>query len=194
VRESARTSAAARDGANRTIAAIVRLATAAGVAADDVRTVRLTISRQRVKPKRRPSFIRYSARQFLQIRVRDVSKLGGLLDAVADAGADDVDAPEYGFADRSAGRLAATRAALADARRRADEAAAQQGLKITGVRTIVLAPGSGDDGIESLSLASGGGDDSGGAERRASTLPTSVAPGTQEVGERVRVVYTAAPA
>jgi uncharacterized protein YggE len=66
------------------IAAVIKVANGAGVAGDDIRTVGLTISRSRVKPKRKPAYTRYSARQYQQIRVRDVSKLGPLLDAVAD--------------------------------------------------------------------------------------------------------------
>jgi uncharacterized protein YggE len=189
VRSRARTSAAARDAANRTVAAVVRLATEAGVAADDIRTVGLTVSRERVRARRgRPAFTRYNARQFLTVRVRDLSKLSPLLDAVADAGAD-IEGPEFGFADPSAGRLLATRAALADARRRADDAAATQGLRITGVRSVVLAPD--DDDIERFSSASAGGGDS---ERFAAAAPTRVSPGSQQFVERVRVVYTAAPA
>ena len=74
--------------------------------------------------------------------MRTVAKLAPLLDAVASAGADAVGEPDFGFADPSAGRLLATRAALADARRRADDAAAVVGMRITGVRTVSLDPDS----------------------------------------------------
>src|SRR4051812_38435226 len=63
VRRTDRTSAGARGATNRTVAAVVRVANAAGVAADDIRTVGLTVSRTRVKRKHRPAFTRYSARQ-----------------------------------------------------------------------------------------------------------------------------------
>jgi uncharacterized protein YggE len=184
VRETGRSSAAARGAANRIVATVIRIAAAAGVAGDDIRTIGLTISRTRVKPKRKPAYIRYNARQYLQLRVRQVAKLGPLLDAVADAGADAVEAPDFGFADPSAGRLLATRAALADARRRADDAAAATGLRITGVRSVVLSPDDDEDCC----------DDSGAkSQQTASSETTSVSPGTQQFSERVRVVYTAAP-
>jgi uncharacterized protein YggE len=120
--------------------------------------------------------------------VRDIKKLGPLLDAVADAGADQVEGPEFGFADPSAGRLVATRAALADARRRAEDAAASTGLRITGVRSIVLAPSNDENCCDDSSTSdqaasapvSGGGS-------------TSVSPGSQQFNEQVRVIYTAAP-
>jgi uncharacterized protein YggE len=116
-----------------------------------------------------------------------VAALAGLIDAVASAGADAIGDPEFGFADPSAGRTLATRAALADARRRADDAAVVAGLRITGVRAVDLDPSSGFEG-QSGSGASGGSDKS------APDTPTTVSPGTQDSTERVRVVYTAAPA
>jgi uncharacterized protein YggE len=187
IRETGKTSAAARAAANKVTAAVLRLAIAAGVAADDQRTIGLSISRSRVKPKHKPAFYRYNARQYLQFRVRDIKTLGPLLDGMADAGADQVEGPEFGFADPSAGRLLATRAALADARRRADDAAATSGLRITGVRSVVLAPDDDEDCCD---------DSASGGSQKASAIAgagTTVSPGSQQFTERVRVVYTAAP-
>ena len=144
VERVARTSRAARTAANRRMAAVLRAVRGAGVAATDIRTAGLSVRRERVRRR-----IRYRAEQAIVVTVRDVSKLGPLLDAVAEAGADGVGEPEYGFADPSVGRMQATRAALADARRRADDAAAVAGLRITGVRTVVLDPES-DTRSESL--------------------------------------------
>jgi uncharacterized protein YggE len=88
---------------------------------------------------------------------------------------------------RVAAILRAVRArGVAGARTRADDAAATQGLRITGVRSVTLAP-------QALDF---GGDDSdagGGAFERAASEPTQVSPGVQRFTERVRVVYTASP-
>jgi uncharacterized protein len=184
VERVARTSRAARNAANRRMAAVRRAVRGAGVAEADIRTAGLSVRRERVRRR-----IRYRAEQAISITVRDVSKLGPLLDAVATAGADAVGEPDYGFADPSAGRLLATRAAMADARRRADDAAAVAGLRVTGVRTVVLDPGA--DTEEFIEEAAGGSDDSG-STQRASTAPTQVSGGTQRFAERVRVVFTAA--
>ena len=129
------TSSGARKAANRRMAAVFRVLKAGGIANADIRTVGLSVRRERVKKK-----VRYRAQQVIRVRVRTVSKLASLLDGVASAGADAVDEPDFGFADPSAGRLLATRAALADARRRADDAAAVVGMRITGVRTVSLDP------------------------------------------------------
>ena len=119
------------------------------------------------------------------MRVHDVKSLGATLDAVANAGADSVEAPDFGFADPSQGRLLATRAALADARKRADDAADQTGIRITGVRSVDLDPSSDQSFSDSAS--------SGGSEKAPANEPTQVSPGTQEFDANVRVVYTAAP-
>jgi uncharacterized protein len=181
----ASTSTAARRSANARIASILRAVKARGVADADVQTTGLRVSRERVG-RRGHRRVRYTAAQELRIRVRDVKTLGTLLDAVANAGADDVGGPDFGFADSSEGRLLATRAALADARRRAEDAAAQTGLRITGVRTVDVDP-------QTEPLDSGGDDQS--ASGEASPMGrTRVEPGTQEFAARVRVTYTAAPA
>jgi uncharacterized protein YggE len=173
------TSTGARKIVNRRMAAVFRTLKAAGVADADIRTVGLSVRRERVKKR-----VRYRAEQAIVIRVRAVAGLGALLDKVASAGADAVGEPDFGFADPSAGRLLATRAALADARRRADDAAAVVGMRITGVRSVSLDPESESfEGDAEPQSAAGGSDDS---------ASTRVEAGTQQFSERVRVVYTAA--
>jgi uncharacterized protein YggE len=179
------TSGAARRSANARIAAILKAVKARGVADADIQTSGLRIARERVG-RRGHRRVRYTAAQQLTIRVRDVKGLGAMLDAVANAGADDVQAPDFGFADPSQGRLLATRAALADARKRAEDAAAQTGLRITGVRTVDVDPQTEPVFNEGVAGAGEGGS--------AKSPGTQVEPGTQEFQTRVRVIYTATPA
>src|SRR3954451_10678784 len=175
------TSARARRSANARIGAILKALKARGVADADIQTSGLSLDRRRVHHR-----VRYTAVQTLTIRSREVKHLGALLDAVANAGADSVEAPDFGFADPSHGQQLAERAALADARRRADAGAGQTGLKITGVRSVDLDPQSG--GFEpQVSGASGG-------SSARMPRPTRIEPGTQDFSATVRVVYTAAPA
>jgi uncharacterized protein YggE len=183
VERVAPTSRGARNAANRRMAAVRRAIRAGGVADADIRTVSLTIRRERAKKR-----VRYRAEQTIAVHVRNVAGLAALIDAVASAGADGIGDPEFGFGDPSAGRTLATRAALADARRRADDAAAVAGLRITGVRSVNLDPSSGDGFDEESASAVGGSGDS------AKSAPTTVSPGTRDFVERVRVIYTAAPA
>jgi uncharacterized protein len=181
VQRRAPTSAAARRAANARIAAILKAVKAHGVADADIQTSGLSIERGRFHHR-----VRYTATQTLTIRSRDVKHLGALLDAVANAGADSLEAPDFGFADPSHGQQLAEQAALADARKRADAAAAQTGLRITGVRSVDLDPQSGEFSPQSSNA-------SGGSAVRA-PQPTRVEPGTQDFSATVRVVYTATPA
>src|SRR3954470_22414521 len=174
------TSAAARRSANSRIAAIVKAVKARGVADADIQTAGLRIGRERVG-RRGHRRIRYAAAQELRIRVRDVKTLGAMLDAVANAGADAVEAPDFGFADPSQGRLLATRAALADARKRAEDAAVQTGMRITGVRTVDVDPQTEPE----FDSGNAGGEGDRAAAQRPST---KVEPGTQEFEARVRVI------
>ena len=168
------------------MAAVLKAVKAGGVADADIRTVGLTIQRERVRVKKKTR-VRYRAEQTIVVHVRNVATLAPLIDAAAQAGADQIGDPEFGFADPSAGRTLATRAALADARRRADDAAAVVGLRITGVRSVNLDPDSdGDFGEQNSSGAAGDSDDS-------AKAPTQVSPGTRDFTERVRVIYTVAP-
>src|SRR5690242_3727402 len=75
VGETASTSSAARSSANRVTNAIRGAATAAGVAATDVRTLGVSVRRERIKKRRKPTRTVYVARQAISIKVRDLTKL-----------------------------------------------------------------------------------------------------------------------
>jgi uncharacterized protein YggE len=179
------TSRRARAAVNRLMRAARRAMLRQGIEPKDMRTTGVSISRERRRARRgRPARIRFRASADLVVLTRDVPGLGRLIDAAADTGVD-VFGPDFGFSDPSQGSVLATRAALADARRRADDAAAQLGQRITGVQSTDLAP--------ELGGGFGGDEDSGagGGRERGSTR---VLPGEQEFVVVVRVVYTVAPA
>ena len=113
-----------------------------------------------------------------------IKLLGRVIDRATTAGASGIDGPTFSFGDPSAGKTRATRAAIADARRRADDAAAAIGYRVTGVQSVQLDPGGG-----------GSGNAGGGASSPAAgSAPTTIHPGTEEVDAQVQVVYTIAPA
>jgi len=182
------TSRRARAVVNRRIAATRRAVLRTGVEPRSIRTSGVSVSRDRVRARRgRPGRVRYFASAQLTVLTRNIPGLGRLIDAAADAGAD-VFGPDWGFTNPSQGSMLATREALADARRRADDAAAQLGMRVTGVQSVDLAPGVGDDGF-------GGGDDSEEASGGGSSdEETRVLPGEEEFVALVKVVYTVAPA
>lgn len=133
VRRMSPSSRGARVAANGRLSAIVSRLVALGVPRQDITTTRIALFRERVRNRRtRALRVRYTATGAFAVRVEDTARLGRALEAVAGAGATSIDGPRFSFtqAKRTEGRLAAEKAALADARRRADEAAAAQGLRV----------------------------------------------------------------
>ena len=173
------TSAAARGAANRQLAGIRRTLRRLGVPAGDVQTNAVSVSRERVRRRGQPARTRYRAFTQLEVRTGDIAHLGALFDALAGAGADDVTGPDFSFSDPSAAQIVATRRALADARRRADDAAAQLGLRVTAIASVDLAPFDG-----------GGVEQSAGSGSSSAGSGTRLSPGRQEISAIVRVVYT----
>ena len=177
------TSRRARAEVGRIMRAARRALRREGIQSRDIRTSGISITRERRRARRgRPARVRFRASADLVVLSRDVPGLGRLIDEVADTGVD-VFGPEFGFSDPSQGSILATRAALADARRRADDAAAQLGRRVTGIHSVDLAPG----------LGGGfGGDDSDSGGGSGESI--DVLPGEREFVAVVRVVYTTAPA
>jgi uncharacterized protein len=180
-RRVAATSQEARRLANRQVREIKSALLELGVSAEDIRTVGVSVDRQRRRARRgRPARTVFSASSQLTVVVRDVDRVGAVVDALADVGGD-VYGPEWSVTDPSGPTMEATRAALDDARRRAEDAAARIGHRITGIRAVDLAPGVGDFETEE-GAGIGGGD----AEIR-------IEPGREEIVSIVRVVYAIAP-
>jgi uncharacterized protein YggE len=79
---------------------------------------------------------RFQASQSLTITLDDPARAGELLGEATAGGADTVSGPSFGLDDRRAGYDEAMRVALADARAKADAAAALMGTKVDGVYAI----------------------------------------------------------
>ena len=165
---------------NALLAALDRL----GVPRADITTTSVAVSRQTFK--KRPK-VRYVARSSLSIHLVDAGKAGPVLDALTAAGADDVDGPNFGFSNPSAGRADAEAAALTDARARADAAAAAVGMRVIGVQAIDLDPG---QGLSPLARESA--DAAVPKSAPAPATPTPVQNGRQQVTATVAVVYVLA--
>ena len=183
VTRTAAMSRQALSAANRATDAVVRAIRNVGIPASDVQTQGVNVYPFTHKHRKR-----WSANVSLGIHITNLKLVGPVIDGATRAGASSVSGPIFSFSDPSAGIRAATRAAIADARRRADDAAAAIGYKVTGVQSMDLDPGSGVVTTGSavphkLSL-----------RPRPHGTPTSIHPGTQEVDAQVAIVYTIAPA
>jgi uncharacterized protein YggE len=131
----------ARQALNANNAAMSRLMTAlkkAGVKADDIRTSNFSVSPW-YKPyvRNRPRVIGgYQASNQVRVKIRDIAKLGGILDAVVTAGSNRVNGVQFSV-DKPRELLdQARRKAVADARRRATLYAEVAGAKLGKVLSI----------------------------------------------------------
>lgn len=110
-----------------------------GVAASDVRTSSLSINPQiedgeRAEREGRAPRIRgYLVTNNLELRLRDLSKASSVLDALIAAGANNVQGPRFSLADAAPAERAAERAAILDARAKADNYAAALGKRVVRV-------------------------------------------------------------
>jgi uncharacterized protein YggE len=184
VRASAATRQGARTKANARTRKVLAALTAQGVPRSEVTTTGVNLRRTQTR-KHKVVFI---AENSASIRLTDVAKVGPVVDAVTRAGADGIDGPYFSFANPAAGREEATRLALVDARHRADAAAAAVGMRVIGIRSIVVDPASGPVSM-SADLAG-----TSAPAPREKGEPTTVTPGRQEVSATVEVVYTLATA
>jgi uncharacterized protein YggE len=186
VARSAARSSAALSAANLRVGAIVAAVRAAGVPAVGIQTDSIDVSggTVRVGPRKHQHRVRrYTATESLSI-TSTTSIVGRVIDAATRAGADSIDGPDFSFSDPSAGVVAATNAALADARRRANAAAETLGYSVTGVQSVDLNP------LSTVVSPAGGGAP---GATSTPTTPTNIHPGAEEVDATVAIVYTIAP-
>ena len=164
---------------NRVTSAIISGLVRIGIDRASIQTSNIVFGSSTFRVGRHVHRTVYNAEIDLTVTTNRVSLLPSLFSVATRDGADSFSGPNFGFTDPSAGLLAATAAALSDARRRADAAAAQLGLRVVGVQSVDLDPGSG-----STPAPAQGAPGSGGAKSS-----TPVLPGRLEVDTSVDVVY-----
>ncbi|MDX6664743.1 MAG: uncharacterized protein QOG68_949 [Solirubrobacteraceae bacterium] len=184
VTRTALTSSAALGAANRRVDAIVGAVRAVGVPAAGIQTDLVDVSRRTIGigPHKHRHFVRrFIATESLSITTT-AAMAGQVIDAAVHAGADSINGPSFSFSDPSAGMVAATNAALADARRRADAATATLGYKVTGVQSVNLDPSSG-----SVFPPAAASTPAPVVRKAPAPTPTTVHPGAQEVDATVTI-------
>ncbi|HET8542388.1 MAG TPA: SIMPL domain-containing protein [Anaeromyxobacter sp.] len=114
-----------------------------GVASKDVRTVRYDVEVQRsFERSNRGAVTGYLVSNQVAVTVRDLARLGALLDQVVTAGSDAIEGLSFEKEDTSAERARALEAAVADARAKAAALAKAAGAALGDVlRVVESAPG-----------------------------------------------------
>jgi uncharacterized protein YggE len=161
-----------------------------GVAVKDVRTTQIQVSPQYSEPPRgrengpQPEFIPrvigYRVDNSVQVTARRIDKVGELLDALVQAGANEIDGINFRIEQADKLLDEARKRAIADAKRKADLFAGEAGVVVGPPRLIQ------EDGMpfgfqspQSFAVA----------PAMMSPAPMAVAPGQQELRVNVHVVY-----
>lgn len=185
VNRSAATRQLARRRVNAISARIIGGLVGTGIERPSIQTSSITLNSSQVTigpVGHRRHRISYNAEIDLTVTTKQIKLLSPLFAIASRDGASSFAGPSFDFSDPSAGLVGATAAALRDARRRADAAAAALGMHVIGVQSVDLDPGSGSAQSPSAPAA-------GGSAPRSAPPKTPVLTGRQEVDAQVDVVY-----
>jgi uncharacterized protein len=132
------TAAVALSANSDAVAAVTARLTASGIEARDMQTSNLSINPNWTSfdSGAAPTISGYVATNLLTIRVRDLGELGAVLDAAVADGANTLNGLTFGMAKPEPALNEARKAAVADARARAELLVAAAGMKLGRVVTI----------------------------------------------------------
>ena len=163
------------DQMSRVMAAIK----AAGIAERDVQTAGISLFPQyRYAENQPPTITGYQATNTVNVKVRDISRLGKVLDALVASGANQISGPNFEIDEPEAAYDEARRNALKKAQARADMYAATLGLRVRRIVSISEGGGSNPPGpIPMMKMAA--------MEAR----DTPVSPGETSLSASLNVVF-----
>jgi len=108
-----------------------------GVADKDIQTTDFSINpQQQTDANGKVTGILYVVDNTVYVTVRDLTKLGDLLDSTVNAGANNINSIQFDVADKTAALSQARLAAVADARKQADELTKATGVTLDVVQSI----------------------------------------------------------
>lgn len=119
------------------MARVMQAIRAAGVAERDIRTTGISVNPDyRYTENQPPAITGYQASNTVSLKVRDIGKLGDVLDALVASGANQVNGPSFEIDQPEAAYDEARRAALERAQARAEMYAKTLGLRVRRVASI----------------------------------------------------------
>jgi uncharacterized protein YggE len=132
------TASAARTEAAAAMTRVVAVIKAAGIADKDIQTAMLSLQPvyDYSTNSNPPKLIGFQVVNTVAVIVRDLAKTGDLIDDAVEAGATSIDGVSFRVENPTAVESQARRAAVADARAKADQLAAAAGVSIVGVSVI----------------------------------------------------------
>jgi uncharacterized protein len=168
----ARTAAAALEGSSEAVARVVAALRREGVAQADIQTADVSLSPR--WSENGESIIGYTASNTVTAVVRRLAQAGGVIDAAVAAGANQMSGPSLLASDQASAYRDALRAAVADARTKAQTLATASGVTV-GRITAVAESGTGPMPIPAQDA------------ERAAVAP--IEPGTQRIEATVSVTF-----
>jgi uncharacterized protein YggE len=182
---AAKTAREALDANTKSVADVIAAVKAAGVEARDISTSGFSVQPQYVNVKRdgteAPRIAGYEVRNTVTVRLRDLTKLGGLLDDVVTKGANQIGGIAFDLAEPSKLEEQARIAAVKDARRQAEIMAEASGVRL--VRVISIAEDGAGPPMPRMMAA----------PQMAKRDSVPVEAGETEVRARVTIVYEIEP-
>lgn len=153
-----------------------------GVAAEDIKTTNYSLTPRYDYLESRRVFRGYTLTQEVQVKVRDFSKIGDILEKSSAKGANSIGDLQFTIDDQTVVKTAALEDAIAKAKAKAQTLATASGLKLGKVITMYE-----DSGVMPYYGAAGAGYDTT-MKLEAAVAPT-VEPGQQEMTVNVTLVY-----
>ncbi|MGB3407031.1 MAG: SIMPL domain-containing protein [Jannaschia sp.] len=139
VLREAETAAAALAAVSEATGTVLQRVAGEGIEARDVQTGQLSVQPRwdQTDNGRSPNVTGYVAETALIVRVRDLDRLGALLDAAVADGANGLDGVQFGLSDPEPGERAARQAAVLDAMTKAETLAAAAGLTLGSIVSLI---------------------------------------------------------
>ena len=115
----------------------------AGIAQEDIQTARYSIEPIYAPPQQNaePKLTGFSASNQISAKVRDIARVGDIIDRLIGAGANEIGGVQFLHSDISKALDGARQAAMADARRKAQVYAEAAGIRLGSVIWITEEPG-----------------------------------------------------
>lgn len=171
--------AATQNDASARMQAVIDTLVGQGISRDDIRTSRLAVNP--VYDQRDNTVLRgYRANNTVRVRVRQLDRVGAIVDAATGAGANRVEGISFTVDNLEPVKDQAREQAVRNARAKADQLAGLVGMRIVGVKAVVESDASSSPAPYARAD---------GALAAAPAAAPPVEPGTQEVRTQVTVTY-----
>lgn len=180
----AKTAGEALAANTKAVSEVIATLKAAGIDAKDIRTSGFSVQPQYSYPaapsREQPRLIGFEVRNMVTVRVRDLSKLGALLDSVIQSGANEASGLSFIVSDPDKMQAEARAAAVKDAMAQAQQVAEAAGLRLTRIVSLEVRT---DGGMMPRPMMMKG--------QAAAAAPVPVEAGENEISAHATLVYEA---